>query len=176
MDVALLEEARAVKCAVFFCEWILFAMLDEDDGSGAEQRGMFTGDQVQCVGVLVDGFVRWVEEDDVDTLLALGEGDEQACRAAVFDGVAAGDLERGKIFADGGQRGGCVFREPDVRCAAADGLNADGAGAGVEIDESRAFDAGGEDVEKRFAEAVAGGARVETAVGLVEGESDRCRR
>jgi len=41
--------------------------------------------------------------------------------------------------------------------SAADGLKADGAGAGVKIEEGGALDAGSENVEERFAEAVGGG-------------------
>ena len=38
-----------------------------------------------------------------------------------------------------------------------EGFDADGSGAGVEVDEAGAFDAGLEDVEEGLAEAVAGG-------------------
>ena len=55
-------------------------------------------------------------------------------------------------------RGGALD-ECDVRCTAAQRLDADSAGAGVEIGEARAFDLRREDVEERFAQAIAGGAR-----------------
>ena len=49
--------------------------------------------------------------------------------------------------------------------SAAEGFDADGSRAGVEIDEDRVLDARGEDVEERLAQAVAGGACVEAFGG-----------
>jgi len=47
--------------------------------------------------------------------------------------------------------------------AAAERFNADSSGASVEVGEVGAFDVWCEDVEKRFAQAVAGGARCRAA-------------
>ena len=50
-----------------------------------------------------------------------------------------------------------VFDEDYFCCAAACGFDTDGAGAGEDVEETRTGDVGTEDVEKGFAEAVAGG-------------------
>lgn len=50
-----------------------------------------------------------------------------------------------------------VFDKGCVDRAAAEGFDADGAGAGEDVEEARASDGGAEDVEECFAEAVAGG-------------------
>jgi len=105
--------------------------------------------------------LEWIEEDEVDGVGELGELEEtleQGAGAAVFKGEAGGDLEGGEVGAQRGEGGGGVLGEPDVGGAAAEGLDADCAGAGVEIEETAIGDARGEDVEEGLAEAVAGGA------------------
>ena len=53
--------------------------------------------------------------------------------------------------------GGVIFDKGYVGGAAAEGFDAYGAGAGEDIEEARANNAGAEDVEERLTEAVAGG-------------------
>ena len=43
-----------------------------------------------------------------------------------------------------------IFDEGYVGGAAAEGFDADGAGAGENVEEARAYDAGAENVEERF--------------------------
>jgi hypothetical protein len=50
-----------------------------------------------------------------------------------------------------------IFDEGYVGGAAAEGFNAYGASAGEDVKEARAYNARTEDVEERFAKAVAGG-------------------
>ncbi len=69
------------------------------------------------------------------------------------------DFECGEVGAQCGDGGCGAFDEGDVRGAAAESLNSDGAGAGVEVGKAGSFDARREDVEDRLAEAVAGGTR-----------------
>ena len=57
---------------------------------------------------------------------------------------------------EGGEGRGLIFSEPDVGGSAAEGLDADGTGSGVEVDEAAGVETGGEDVEEGLAEAVAG--------------------
>jgi Zn-dependent protease/CBS domain-containing protein len=90
----------------------------------------------------------------------LCEAFEQGTGASLFDGEVVGDFEGFEVGADGGERGLGLLGEPDVSCAAAEGLDADGTGAGVEIGEAAVGDAGREDVEEGLAQAVAGRARV----------------
>ncbi len=49
-----------------------------------------------------------------------------------------------------------IFDEGHVSSAAAEGFDADGTGAGKDVEEARAYHARAEDVEKRFAQAIAG--------------------
>ena len=59
-----------------------------------------------------------------------------------------------------------IFDEGYVGGAAAEGFDADGASAGEDVEESRAYYAGAEDVEERFAQAVAGGTESEAFQAL----------
>ena len=59
-----------------------------------------------------------------------------------------------------------IFDEGYVGGAAAEGFDSDGAGAGEDIEEAGADYARAEDVEKRFAEAVAGGTKREAFQAL----------
>src|SRR5580704_3376997 len=59
-----------------------------------------------------------------------------------------------------------IFDEGYVGGAAAEGFDAYGAGASEDVEEAGAYDAGAEDVEERFAEAVAGGTKGEALEAL----------
>ena len=59
-----------------------------------------------------------------------------------------------------------IFNEDGFCCAAAEGFDAHGAGAGENVDEARAFDRGAQNVEERFAKAVAGGTERESFEAL----------
>jgi len=151
---------------VLFVGWELAGVLGDDDGVGGENDFVVVGEEVERGAVLVAGLVGWVEEDEVHGASVLDHGVEQLADAAVFDGVATLQLERGDVGADGERGFGLAFGKPDEVCAAAEGLDADGAGAGVEVGELGAFDTGREDVEERFAEAIAGGTGFEAFGGL----------
>jgi len=73
------------------------------------------------------------------------------------DGVTGGDFEGVEILADEFRGGRMILDEGYVGGAAAEGLDADGAGAGEDIKEAGANDTGAEDIEEGFAEAIAGG-------------------
>ena len=59
-----------------------------------------------------------------------------------------------------------IFDEDYVGGAATEGFDADGAGAGEDVEKSGAYDAGAEDVEERFAKAIAGGTKREAFEAL----------
>ncbi len=59
-----------------------------------------------------------------------------------------------------------ISRKATSGGAAAEGFDAYGAGAGEDVEEARACDAGAKDVEERFAEAVAGGTEREAFQAL----------
>ena len=75
-------------------------------------------------------------------------------------------MECGEILADEFCGGRVIFEEGYVGGAAAEGFDAYGAGAGEDVEEARAYDAGAEDVEERFAKAVAGGTEREAFQAL----------
>ena len=160
--VALLDQAGVREGAETGGEWGFGAVLGDDQSVGGEDLAA-TGAAEEVEGELVlgGGLGGRVEEDHVDgvgELGGFGETLEQSAGAAVFDGEGFGDFEGGEVGAQGGEGGGGVLGEPDVGGAAAERLDADGSGAGVEIEETAVGDTRGEDVEEGLAEAVAGGA------------------
>jgi len=78
------------------------------------------------------------------------------------DGVGGSNFERVEILADEFCGGRVIFDEGYVGGTAAEGFDADGTGAGEDVEEAGAYYAGTEDVEERFAQAVAGGTEGET--------------
>ena len=141
-------------------------MLGYDDGVGREDDCVVLGEDVQGGAVLVSGFVGRVEEYDVGGALIFDHRVQELADAAVFDGVAALQLERGDVGADREDGFGFALGEPAEVRAAAEGFNANRAGAGVEVGELCALNARGQDVEESFAETVAGGAGFEALGGL----------
>ena len=111
--------------------------------------------EAKTLGVGVFVFVRRVEEDEVE---GLREFLQEWHYAPSVDRVATGDAERGEIGVQGFKRGRGVLGEPDVACAAAEGFNPYGSGAGVKVGKCGARQARREDVEQGLAQAVAGGA------------------
>ncbi len=77
-------------------------MFSDDEGLGREELfGAGTAEEREGGFVLGLGFVGWVEEDNVERGGELGEVLEEGSCAAVFDGVGAGDFERGEGGAEG---------------------------------------------------------------------------
>jgi hypothetical protein len=76
---------------------------------------------------------------------------------------AAAYTERGKILFDDLCGAGLRFDERSVTRAAAEGFDGDGSGARAHIDEKRIVHGGAEDVEKSFAQTIAGGAHFQPA-------------
>ena len=133
-------------------------MLGDDQSIGREEFATAgTAEKAEGAFVLGSGLVGRVEKDEVQRGAEFAKALEQRAGAAVFKGVAVGNLKGGEVGAQGGDGGGGVLAEPDVGRSAADGFDAGGSGASVEIDEAAAFDAGLEDVEETLAEAVASG-------------------
>jgi hypothetical protein len=156
--VALFLHTRDVEGSVAGGQNRLLCVLDDDEGVRSE-RGSAAGAAQEAEGgfVLGCGVVGGVDVDDVDELAQLGEALEHGAGATVFKGEAMGDLEGGKVGTDCGNGLGGIFGEPDVESASAEGLDADGTGSGVEVDEAAAVEAGREDVKDCLAEMVTGG-------------------
>ena len=156
--------ARADQRAVFFAELELApgGVFGDHQGVGREERLVGgASEEAEGLGVGVFEIVGWVEVDEVGGLRGeeFGEALEELSRAAVFHGVGGcWDFEGGEIGTESFQGRDGVLAEEDMGGAAAEGFDADGAGAGVKVEEAAAGEAWGEDVEEGFAEAIAGGA------------------
>ncbi len=161
------EDADALERGEFFGEFEFAGVLGDDDGVLVYEGGI--AEKIHDAEIFVSGGVRGIEEDEVVSeiavFLALFELFKGAVGIHLQDGGAFADFQGFEIVADE-LGGGCViFDEEDALRAAAEGFNADGAGAGEEVEEVGAWDSGGENVEEGFAEAVARGAEV----GRIEG-------
>ena len=135
-----------------------FAVFGDDYGARAEEFG---GAQVaEDSEIVFRGGIGWVEEDVVEgglTGVAGGQGLQAAEGVGRVDDGAGADAERFEILSDESCGRLVIFHEDYLRGAAAEGFDADRAGASEEIDEMRAGDVRAEDVEEGFAEFVAGG-------------------
>ncbi len=103
------------------------------------------------VRVLV--FVRWIEENEVQTLR---QSLEERQGAPGLDLIAVRNAKRSEIRAQGVKGSGRIFGKPYRTSAAAQRFYADGSSPGVEIGECRAGHAGAKNVEQRLAQTVAG--------------------
>src|SRR5260370_40071601 len=104
-------------------------------------------------------------------LLSGGQHGEAAKSGYGENGHAGVDAQRFEIAANQGGGGRVILDEDDFGGAAAEGFDADGAGSGEEVDESRAGCIGGQHVEESFAQAVAGGAQGEALETLQDAAS-----
>ncbi len=165
--VALLVEARAGEATVAVGGLEAFAgVFGEDERvRGEDLRVGRASQEAERLGVVVLGVVGRVEEDQVERVPELEKPLQERGGSAVFDAIAAGDLEVGQVGFEGFERRRSVLCEEDVRGAARDGFDADGTGSGEEVGEAAARDAGAEDVEEGLAEPVAGGAGVGSGRG-----------
>src|SRR4249920_2306397 len=143
-------------------------MLEDDEGIVGEEVG--GGEEFEGAGVVDVRGVGRIDENEIKwrsgRSVARGEFLQGSEGVGGEDSVAGGDLERVEILTDEFGGGRVVFDEGYVGGAAAEGFDADGAGAGEDIEEARAYNPGAEDIEKRFAQAVAGGTKSEAFEAL----------
>jgi len=76
-------------------------------------------EKIKCAGIFVLRLVRRIEKDEVHRLRQFAEALQHSSDAAVFQGEAAANLQRGKILPKSSQRRFGVFGKPDVLCPAA---------------------------------------------------------
>ena len=138
-------------------------MLEDDEGVGSEEIG--GGEKFECAGVIDVSGVGRVDENEIEwrsgRRVAGGEFLQGGERVGGENGVAGGDFERVEILADEFCGGGVIFDEGNVGGAAAECFDADGSGAGEDVEKAGADHARPEDVEERFAQTVAGGTKSE---------------
>ena len=150
---------------VWECEG--FAVLGDDDGVGAQDCG--GAEVAESAEIFIGGGVGRIEKDVVKSWLSSVAGQESLQSAEDLGGknrCAGADGERFEIFADQCDGRCMIFDEDDSCGAAAESFDADGAGAGKEVDEIRAGDFWTENVEQGFAELVAGGAEGKALEGF----------
>ncbi len=169
--VALFERPGLRERAVAGAEGRLAAVFGDDQRTGGEDADAAdAAQQVEGVGVVGLGLPGRVEVDEVEELGCagglgglFGEAFEEGAGAALVDGHTAIDPKGFEVGAECGEGWVGALGEEDVGCAAAERLDADGAGAGVEVGEAAAVEARREDVEEGLAQAVAGGTRAGAA-------------
>ena len=81
-------------------------------------------------------------------------------------GRARTNIERFQVAANQRRGGRVIFDEDDFACAAAQCLDAHGAGSRKEIDESRPVNCIAQDIEKGFAQTITGGPEREALQAL----------
>ena len=158
--VSLAEDSRLQQTAEMLRQLEGAAVLGDYDAAETE-KGRVAEEAEDAIVLLFFG-VRRIDEGEIEWrvggLVAGGEffeGAESIEREDLGFGL---DFKRGEIAADQGGGGGVIFDEYGLCGAAAEGFDADGTGAGEDVEEARAGDFGGEDIEESFAQAVAGGA------------------
>lgn len=166
--VPLAQQANALENAERFGEIERFAMFDNDDGGGGEKAGR--GEIFQHARIIACGCVGRVDKHIVILVTAGFElrfqSFETAKGVSTEDRRVRGNFQRSEIFVDERDAGRVIFDECCVSGAATQGFYADGAGAGEDIEEARAGNSRAKDVEKSFAQAIAGGTHGETLEGL----------
>ncbi len=135
-------------------------MLGDDEAGGAEKWG--GAEEAEDAVVLIFFRVGRIEKYEIEWgvgrfVLARDflEGAEGVDREDMGSG---GDCERFEIATNQDSSGGVILDEDDFDGAATKSFDPDGAGAGENVEETRAGDVGAEDVEEGFAQAIAGGA------------------
>jgi len=135
-------------------------MLGDDESVGGKKFG--GGEELEDAEIIVRLGVRWIEEDVGErglSLAACGKSGQAAESVVGEDGYTAVDAQRFEVPANEGGRRCVIFDEDDFSGAAAERFNSDGSSASKDVEETRSFDLRPEDVEKRFAETIAGWAK-----------------
>ncbi len=158
--VALAEDAGLQEAADALGQIERAAMLGDYEAALTERWG--GAEEAEDTVVLIFFRVGRIDEDEIERgvggLVAGGEFFERAEGVDGEDMGSAGDRERFEIAADQDCGGGVVLDEHYFCCTTANRFDANGAGAGEDVEEARTADVGTEDVEEGFAQAVAGGA------------------
>jgi hypothetical protein len=158
--VALAEDASLQEAADAVGELEGAAVLGDDEAALAEEWG--GAKEAEDAVVLRFFGVGRVDEDEIEwgvgRPVLVGDFLESAEGVEGEDLRAAGDREGCEVATDQDSGGGVVFDEDGFEGAAAEGFDANGAGAGEDIEETGARDVGTKDVKEGFAKTVAGGA------------------
>ena len=158
--VALAEDASLQESADATRELEGAAVLGDDEAALAKKWGR--AEEAEDAVVLRFFGVGRVYESEIEwgvgRFVLVGDFLEGAEGVEGEDLRAAGDCEGCEVATNQDSGGGVVFDEDDFEGPAAEGFNADSAGAGEDIEEAGAGDVGAKDVKEGFAKTVAGGA------------------
>ena len=147
--IALAEDAGLVETTEALRELVRAAMLGDDQAALAKKWG--GAEESEDALVLIFFGVRRVDESEIEGgvggLVACGEFLEGAEGVQREDVHSVGDFKGLEIASDQDGGGRVVFDKHHFGRAAADGFDADGAGAGEDIEEAGTADIGAEHVE-----------------------------
>ena len=126
------------------------AVLGDHKGAGREKRsGAKKGEDAV---IFIDSSVRRIEENDVEKSACRsvfrGEALQSPQSVELENSRAAENAERIEILLNEGGSGRMVFDEHRFSGTATEGFDADGAGAGEDVEEAATGDAFSQDVEK----------------------------
>jgi hypothetical protein len=126
------------------------AVLGDHKGAGREKRsGAKKGEDA---AIFIDSSVRRIEENDVEKSACRsvfrGEALQSPQSVELENSRAAENAERIEILLNEGGSGRMVFDEHRFSGTATEGFDADGAGAGEDVEEAATGDAFSQDVEK----------------------------
>ena len=156
--VALAEDAGLQKAADALGQLEGAAMLGDHQAALAEEWG--SAEKAEDAVVLIFFRVGRIDEDEIEGgvggLVAGGDFFQAAEGVEGKDLRAVSDGEGFEIAADEDGGGGVIFDEDYFGRAAAQGFDADRAGARENVEKARAGNVGAQDVEEGFAEAIAG--------------------
>ena len=158
--VALAEHADTLQLTECLRKIESAAVFGDHKGAGREKRS--GAEKGEDAAVFVGGSVRRIEENvewSACGNVFRGDALQAPQHVELENPYATANAEGIEILLNesGGRR--MVFDEHDFSSTAAERFDADGASAGEEVEEAAAGDAFSQDVEKRFAEAIAGRAK-----------------
>lgn len=128
-------------------------MLDDDEAAGRDQTRAI--EKIEDAKIIRCSRVRRVEEDEIREATMRGYLFEAADGIHGKNFRASGDAERLQVFLDELGGGTVIFDEDDLARAAAQSFDSDGAASGESVYEQGIFHGRPENIEKRFAEAIA---------------------
>ena len=146
----MLENACADKVSIAFREWLLAGVFRDDDSPLGQQRCVVLCEEAQRCAVVFDGLIRRVEEDDIRYVQILDHPLQETSGAAVFDRIAALELQRGDIGTNSSDSSRSLLGEPAELRTATQGFDAYSARTRVEIDEASALNTRCENIKQGF--------------------------
>jgi hypothetical protein len=155
--VSLTECTHALEFARNLGQFMGMAVFGDDYGVGREQFG--GAEKLQRHPIFVDFGVRGIEEHQIES--CAGRFRCQLCKRfrglQIHHSRTGANIERLQILADQCRRWTVLLHKYRFACAAAQRFDSNRTGAGEQIEETRTQNAIGNDIEKCFAQPVAGG-------------------